>query len=172
MRGNVNNIGMIRTIKWWIYTVCVLWMLNGCSALKAPVVVKNRPMAGYKYVFIPQTKEVMSSKGDTWNGQYVSTAQSVNPREIISGVLMKNGFVVLPELKSELNAKTLIVNYGESGRRRLGLGSVTEVTIQFVSADTYELVSSCTAEEGHEKTEADDIRQAIHRALSKLFGNK
>ena len=88
--------------------------------------------------------------------------------EVISGVLINEGFIILPELKSELSNETLIVNYGESGRRNRGLGYTIEVTIQFISAKTKQMICSCTAE-GQGETEADDIRQAIRRALDGLF---
>ena len=39
---------------------------------------------------------------------------------------------------------------------------------QFISADTNELLCSCTGE-GQGETDADDIRQAINNALSSLF---
>ena len=50
-------------------------------------------------------------------------------------------------------------------------GYTIEVTIQFVSAKSNELISSCTAE-GQGQTEADDIRQAITRCLSALFSSE
>ena len=154
-------------IKLWISVVYTTIIFTSCGALKAPVIVKNAPIEGYRYVFITPTKELTSSIGYT----ELSTTKSVNPSDIISGELIKNGFIVLPELKSELNNKTLIVNYGESGRRNRGLGYTIEVTIQFVSAETHEMVCSCTAE-GQGATEADDIRLAIRRALSGLLGDK
>ena len=76
--------------------------------------------------------------------------------------------IILPELILELANETLIVNYGESGRRNRGLGYTIEVTIQFISAETKQMICSCTAE-GQGETEADDIRQAIRRALDGLF---
>lgn len=166
---------MIKIFKLWISIVFAVIMFSSCGALKTPVIVRNAPIEGYRYVFITPTKELTSSAGGTYGGQYgiygASTTKSVNPSDVISGELIKNGFVVLPELKSELNNKTLIVNYGESGRRNRGLGYTIEVTIQFISAETHELVCSCTAE-GQGETEADDIRQAIRRALAGLFDNK
>ena len=111
----------------------------------------------------------------TYGGQYgiygSSTTKSVNPSDVIAGILIKQGYIILPELKSELANETLIVNYGESGRRNRGLGYTIEVTIQFSSAKTNEMICSCTAE-GQGETEADDIRQAIRRALSSLFPEK
>ena len=74
----------------------------------------------------------------------------------------------LPELDPELLDKTLVVNYGESGRRNLNFGYLIEVTIQFLQARTHSVVCICTAE-GQGSTEADDIRIAINRALEPLF---
>ena len=68
----------------------------------------------------------------------------------------------------QLADKTLIVSYGETDRRYRGLGYTIEVTLQFVSAKSHEMVCSCTAE-GQGETEADDIRMAIQRAISGLF---
>ena len=66
------------------------------------------------------------------------------------------------------------MTYGESGRRNLWggvLGYTMEVTIQFLSAQTHEIICTCTAE-GLGDTEADDIRKAISRALDGLFGEQ
>ena len=97
-----------------------------------------------------------------------STTKSVNPSDIIAGILIQNGFIIVSEIKSELAKETVIVNYGESGRRNRRFGYTIEVTIQFISADTNQMICSCTAE-GQGSTEADDIRQAIKRALDGLF---
>ena len=114
-----------------------------------------------------------SSSGATIGGQYYSSGKSVNPSDVITGILTKEGFIALPELKPELTDQTLIVNYGESGKRVIawGLGGYTiEVTIQFISAKSHTLICSCTAE-GQGSTEADDIREAITRCLSGLLSN-
>ena len=96
------------------------------------------------------------------------TGKSVNPSDVITGILLKEGFIRLPELKPELTDETIIVNYGESGKRNRGLGYTIEVTIQFISAKSHTQICSCTAE-GQGETEADDIRQAITRCLSGLL---
>ena len=135
---------------------------------------KNSSVENYKYIYISPTKSLTSSAGYVDGGAsygvYGATqSKSVNPSDVISGILIKKGFIRLPELKEELNDKTLIVNYGESGKRDTGLGGYTiEVTIQFVSGKSSELVSSCTAE-GQGQTEADDIRQAITRCITALY---
>lgn len=89
---------------------------------------------------------------------------------MISGYLIKKGFVILPEKDDEVLSDTLIVNYGESGRRYvyLGMGYTTEVTIQFIAAQTNKIVCVTTAE-GIGDTEADDIKEAITRALDAIF---
>ena len=143
-----------------------------CASLRTPVVIKNAPIESFKYAYIPPTQNFMSSKradtSDDFGISSYSSTKTVNPRDVIAGKLIKAGFVILPEVKPELANETLIVNYGESGRRNNILEHSIEVAIQFVSAKTYEPVCSCTAE-GHGQTEADDIRKAIDRALSQMI---
>lgn len=162
----------MNTIKKVFFVVCSILILGNCAPLRLPVIVKNAPIETFKYAYISPTKELTSSSGRTYGGQYriygASITKSVNPSDVISGVLIKEGFIILPELKSELSNETLIVNYGESGRRNRGLGYTIEVTIQFISAKTKQMICSCTAE-GQGETEADDIREAIRRALDGLF---
>lgn len=158
----------MNAIKKCLFVICIILLVNGCAApLRTPVIVRNAPVEMYKYAYISPTKELISSTG----GKYGFTTKSVNPSDVIAGMLIKEGYIILPELKSELSNETLIVNYGESGRRNRGLGYTIEVTIQFISAKTNEMICSCTAE-GQGETEADDIRQAIRRALSSLFPEK
>ena len=165
----------MNTIKKWLLIICTILLENGCASLRMPTIVRNAPVEMYKYAYISPTKKLTSSIGGTYGGQYgiygSSTTKSVNPSDVIAGILIKEGYIILPELKSELSNETLIVNYGESGRRNRGFGYTIEVTIQFISAKTNEIICSCTAE-GQGETEADDIRQAIKRALSSLFPDK
>lgn len=144
-------------------------LASSCTSLKPPITTKNGDIKKYNYVYISPTNSLTSSSGTTLGGQYYSSTKSVNPSDIISGILSKEGYVRLPELNPELAEETLIVNYGESGTRSTGLGGYTiEVTIQFISAKTHSPVCSCTAE-GQGQTEADDIRKAITRCLTALF---
>ena len=159
-------------LKKQILVICGFLMLGACAPLRVPIIVKKSPIEMFKYAYISPTKELTSSTGSTYGGQYgiygSSTTKSVNPSDIIAGILIQNGFIIVPEIKSELAKETVIVNYGESGRRNRGFGYTIEVTIQFISADTNQMICSCTAEvQG--STEADDIRQAIKRALDGLF---
>ena len=145
-------------------------LVNSCAILKPPIITKNDSIGEFKYVFISPTNSLTSGTGATYGGQYYSSSKTVNPSDVISGILMKEGFILLPEIKQEVVDETLIVNYGESGRRNVvgGLGGYTiEVTIKLISAKTHETIYSCTAE-GQGATEADDIRKAITRCLSGL----
>lgn len=145
-----------------------IFTVVSCVPLKEVTVVKNENIKDYKYIYINPTKSLTSSSGAVY-GEYGSTvSKSVNPSDVISGILLKEGYFQLPEIKPELTDKTLIVNYGESGRRKKGLGYTIEVTIQFLTAKSHVPVCSCTAE-GQGSTEADDIRQAITRCLSGLL---
>jgi hypothetical protein len=164
----------MKTIK--LITIIIFSIiLQSCGPLKPVTVVKNKPIENFKYIYISPTKSLTSSSGGVYGGDYglygSSTSKSVNPSDVISGILTKQGFIRLPELKDDLINETLIINYGESGRRDRGLGYTIEVTIQFVSGKSNELISSCTAE-GQGETEADDIRQAITRCLSGLQSNE
>lgn len=144
----------------------------GCASLRPATSIKNGSLDSYKYIYITPTNSLTSSSGATISGQYYSSSKTVNPSDVITGILTKEALIRLPELKPELTDETLIVNYGESGRRNTGLGGYTiEVTMQFVSAKTSSLVCSCTAE-GQGSTEADDIRQAITRCLTELTSKR
>ncbi len=117
-------------------------------------------------IVINQTQTLTSGHSSNINGH--SEIKSVNPRDIISGYLTKKGFIVLDKIDDFLIEKTLIVNYGESGKRSFGFGYATETTIQFITAKSKELVASITAE-GCGDTEADDIKKAIRKAINALF---
>lgn len=153
-------------------------LLGSCGPLRTPTVIKNAPVENYRYAYVTETQALTSSTGYSngngggfmglFSGGTNITTKTVNPGDVISGELAKYGFVILSELTPEQEAQTVIVNYGESGSRKRGLKKTTEVTIQFISADSKQLICSCTAE-GQGQTEADNIREAIRRALSALF---
>lgn len=152
--------------------VIISFLLCSCAPLRPATSIKNGSIDSYKYIYITPTNSLTSSSGATINGQYYTSSKTVNPTDVITGILTKEGLIRLPELKSELINETLIINYGESGKRNTGLGGYTiEVTIQFISSKTSSLVCSCTAE-GQGSTEADDIRQAITRCLASLLSKE
>jgi len=142
--------------------------MNSCFTLQPATSIKKEELGNYQYIYISPTSSLTSSTGSTIEGQYYSTSKTVNPSDLIAGYLSKRGYLILPKFNPELLGETVIINYGESDRRNVGLGGYTiEVTIQFLSADTNKLICSCTAE-GLGSTEADDIRKAINRCLSEI----
>lgn len=144
----------------------------GCARLKPIEVIQNGLIDDFKYVVISPTNTTNSSSSFLISGQYILTSESVNPADVIAGRFTKAGFVRIPTIDEKLLDQTLIVNYGESGRRKTGLGGYTvEVMIQLVSAASKTPVCSCTAE-GQGETEADDIRIALRRCLSAILGPK
>ena len=161
----------MKTIKFFAI-IFLSVLVSNCSPLKPPTITKNDSIEKYKYVFVTPTSSLTSTSGNVYGGRYSAygstNTKTVNPSDIIKGSLLKNGFIILPELKNEFAEETLIINYGESGRRNRGMGYTIEVTIQFISAKSNMPVSSCSAE-GQGETEADDIRIAINRCLSGLL---
>ena len=165
----------MKKIKLCIWIICTILSFNSCAPLKDPIIISNADISSYKYIYITPTQVITSSSGGIVANQFgvydTTDTKSINPSDIISGVLLKQGYIIIPHLNSELFNDTLIVNYGESGRRNRGLGYTIEVTIQFISAKTNELIYSCTAE-GQGSKETDDIRIAINRALSSIPSKK
>ena len=154
----------MRYLKPLFLTIIVVLTLTSCGSLRPATVTRHSSLEGYKYAYINSTSTKVGSAGYFYNGMGASETKSTNPSEIISGFLMKKGFIIVPELKPENESHTIVVNYAETGRRNLNLGYAIEITIQILSATDNSLLCTGTAE-GQGSTEADDIRQAITRAL-------
>lgn len=152
----------------------LMLLVSSCASLKPVTYNGNTSLIGYKYTYITPTSGLSSSSGGVYGnayGVYGSTiSKSINPADVISGILMKNGFTLIPELDDELKDRTIIINYGETGRRNVFWGYTIEITLQILSADTLEVLCTTTAE-GMGSTEADDIRIAITRAMEAIFPN-
>ena len=56
------------------------------------------------------------------SGMVLPYSQSVNPRDVIAGMLSKKGYIILNELDDRFRHETVIVNYGESNRRNFCIG--------------------------------------------------
>ena len=156
----------------FLSVICCILFLSSCASLQPAIVTRHTPLDGYRYVYITPTTGLTSGSGGVYGGNYgvygSSVNKSVNPSDIIAGYMMRKGYVQVPEIKPELASQTLIINYGETGRRDIWGGLLIEITLQFLSAQSHEVVCTSTAE-GMGETEADDIRIAINRALDELF---
>lgn len=149
-------------------------VLGGCAILKPVESKKFGDISAYKYAVIGQTQTLGSSAGSgyvgygTGGGFMISVSKSVNPSDVIAGILMNKGFIIVD---STTNPKqTLLVKYGQGDKRNVlgGLGGYTlEVSIQILDFTTNEPLFTCKAE-GQGETESDDIREAITRCLQDL----
>lgn len=149
--------------------VLIAGVIGGCAVLQEPQVKRFHDMNGYKYAIIPQTASHTSGSGgisyDMGFGMVASGAvsKSVNPGEVIAGILMKKGYIVVD--KSDRDG-AFIVKYGQGDSRMLG--EILEITIQMLDSKTHEPLFICTAEGKMGDTETDNIRKAIARCLRDL----
>jgi hypothetical protein len=156
-----------------ILFVIINTVLVGCVAINPPlkkvVILNKQDYNRFKYFYITPSATLTSGTGVIYGLNGATISKSINPSDLISGILTKKNFIRLSQVNPDLSDQTMVVNFGESGRRDTGLGGYTiEVTIQFVSANNNEIISSCTAE-GQGLTESDDVRIAIERCLNELI---
>lgn len=148
-------------------TGLLVFIMNGCAILKPTQVNKLQDTSMYRYAIVGQTQTLTSGSGavymgyGTGGGFGASSSKSINPADVISGILMKKGFVIL---SSPNHKPTLLVRYGQGDKRNVGSGYILGVAIQMLDSKTHDLVFTCSAE-GLGETEADDVRQAIERCL-------
>lgn len=173
-----NTIGRMEKIYKYacigIITVFAIITFSGCASMRPPVIhTYDDSIENYRYFYITPTGDYSSSSGVYGNQNvfYIGSTKSINPASIISGILLKNGFIQVNEVNPNNAKETMIVNFGETSRRNVNLGYSIEVTIQFISAYTQHPICICTAE-GQGETEADDVREAIQNALKPLFNSK
>lgn len=164
---------MNRPLSLPLLLICALLavLMSGCASMRAPIVETfDDNIFNYKYFYISPTGDYTSNAGIHGNmyGVYGAPTKSTNPSTAIAGILFNNGFIQVNEVLPDNAKETMIVNFGETGRRNVNLGYSIEVTIQFISASTQRPICTCTAE-GQGETEADDVRIAIKRALDPLF---
>ena len=158
-------------MKKFFFLLLTAITFTSCYTLQVPTTSVAKDLHNYAYAYVIQTSAVTGSSGVYGNqfGVYGGSTKSTNPSEVISGYLMKRGYAILPELDPNLADKTLIVNYGHTGKRQLSLFAYSNIVlIQFRDAKSHELVAQSEAE-GCGEDEAADILQAIHRALDSIF---
>lgn len=150
-------------------------MLSGCVTLEPTVITKsdNDDISNYKFFYINPTGSKTGSSGVVVGNQYGvyggSATKTTDPCDVITGFLIRKGFVRVASIDDSNRAQTFVINYGEVGRRETGLGGYTiEIVLQFISANTNDVICTVTGE-GQGETEADDIRIAIERCLNTAF---
>ena len=155
-----------------LFAIAFICLLSSCAITLRPVSVQHsESLFNYKYFYIQPTGTVNASpsSGAVVGNMVISgDSKSVNPGDLIAGQLIKVGFIRVPELRDDIKDMTFIVNYGETGSRPVTLGYTTEITLQFVSAATLDLICTCTGE-GIGDTKADDVEKAVYRCLQQVF---
>lgn len=148
--------------------------LSSCSVAKYSQFHQNKTLDGYHYFYVNETSSLTSGHGLVLGGSYGigggSTSNSVNPADVITGYMVKHGFVrVASDDEKHIN-QTIRITCGESGRISYGLGSsALEMTIQFIDASNEEIILTSTAA-GFGETLGDDVRIAIKHCMENIFG--
>jgi hypothetical protein len=87
-------------------------LLASCVELQPVCVTRYNTLDQYTYFYITPTESKTGSSGGVFGNGYgvygYSRTKSTNPADIISGFMIKKGFIQLPELKDELADKTII----------------------------------------------------------------
>ncbi|MDT8383601.1 MAG: hypothetical protein RRB22_04230 [Gammaproteobacteria bacterium] len=157
-------------MKKYALTLTVI-LLTGCASIapsadiKPPHFESRHSVSNFAFAII-QDGETINSALITQSGGYT---KSTDPASLISGVLLKMGVTRLFKVPDGNKDKLLLVTWGISGTRKIGmLGAYSqEITILMRKADNLDIVYKCTAE-GIGSTEADDIREAVFSCLSGL----
>lgn len=162
--------------KLFLSAILLATLLSSCGSLRPTTINRNSEddLKNYTYFFVNpagvKSSSTTSVIGNNLGVFGATTTKSTDPIDIISGYLMKLGYVRVANIDDDISDKTLVISYGETGRRSLNLGYAIEITLQFTSAKTHALVCTVTGE-GQGDTEADDIRDAITRCLDTAFEN-
>lgn len=163
---------MYMYIKMKLLSLSIVLLLCGCGALEPAQQRHFKNISAYHYAYINAAHTLHSGVGVDYSGGNFSfnksVSKSANPTDIIAGILMKKGFIIVSSPTSHSHtAQILVVNYGQSGKRELGLlgDTALEVSIQMLDAQTKEPVFVCTAE-GQGDTESDSLAEAINRCLA------
>lgn len=159
---------MRKFVLFIILSVVLAIGLVSCAIPRQTSVSNSFSLEKYKYFVLGRGTSIESVKSYTSVNStfgYSNTySRNANTDDIISAYLIKRGLICLPNIQDSFIGETLIINCYKSNSRTGILGSVTEVTMQFLSVQPYSVLCVVTAE-ALEDTEADDIRVACIKCL-------
>lgn len=165
----------MKTLKITAILAVVPLFLISCATLNPVTYTGDPNLQDYQYAFINSTSQVSSNSGIVLGNQYGvyggTDTKSVVPGDIIKGQMIKHGFTIVPQITPDIANKTLIINFGETGERKVTWGKITEIVLQFVRAGDNKVIYTVTSE-GFGDTKADDIRIAIERAFKEIFNEQ
>ena len=158
-------------LKKIIVLTLVPLIFASCVILQPVRVTRSASLDNFTYFYITPTETKTGSSGGVYGHGYgvygSSHSKSTNPADIISGYLIKRGMIRLPEVKDNLADKTMIINYGETGRRSTGLGYTIEITLQILSAKTSEVICVVTV-----RQRLTILESLLIAVLKRCTGNK
>ena len=160
--------------KGFIILILLSIVMSGCVTLQPTTITRSDKdgFSNYKYFYVNPTGTITGSTGMVVGNQYGvyggSSTKSTSPCDVITGFLIGKGFVRVVNIDDNNKDKTFIINYGEVGRRMGFFCDNIEISLQFTSASTNEVICTVTGE-GDGETEADVIRKAIERCLNTAF---
>lgn len=153
--------------------ICILILAGitgwGSAQLKVPTSQIYETLKGYKYVYVTPTKEIISYK-DAYGipySDYGLPPKRLVPSEAIKDYLVQMGHKVIPSIKSETAAKTMVVSFGYTGQRQLNtfaLSFASGVIIRISNAKTNKTIATYQAE-SYGRDVAGNVREAIFDAL-------
>lgn len=146
--------------------------ISSIAQLYAPSAKIEDNLKGYKYVYVVPTNGITSNSGIHSNsyGVYGGPTKTINPSETIKGYFIRLGYTCLASIDPNLANITMIVSFGQTGRRMLSpLSSAysSGIIIQISNAKTHKVLATYQAE-GCGSDETEDITQALYSAL-RLF---
>lgn len=148
--------------------------MSGCVTLKPTSITRNDKddFSNYKYFYVNTAGTKTSGSGVVVGNQYGvyggSSTKSIDPCDVITGFLIRKGYIRVAEINDSNRDETFVINYGEIGKRTAGFAYTFEVVLQFISANANEVICTVTGE-GYGETEADGIRRGILRCLDTAF---
>ena len=157
-----------------IYILLLCIVLSGCVTLQPTTITRsdNDNFSKYKYFYVNPTGSKTGSSGAVFGNQYGvfggSSTKSTAPCDVITGFLIRKGYVRVAEINDDNRGETFVINYGEVGRRMGFFCDNIEIVLQFISASTSDVFCTVSGE-GSGETEADVIRVAIERCLNTAF---
>lgn len=154
-----------------IILLSLVCLISACASvmpstdIREPQIQSAIPINSYVLAIINDGQAIHSAVASSGTAY----TRSFDPDDAIAGVLLKHGISRIYEAPKTNLDKTLLITWGVSGSRNIGmLGAYSqEITILMRQADNSEVVYKCTAE-GIGSTEADDIREATNSCLSGL----
>ena len=115
---------LLSIYKVFAFLLVSLSAFSSCVTLRPATVTLKNDISRYIRVYIPSTQMVHGTAAIVVSGMTLPYSQSVNPRDVIAGMLAKRGYIILNKLDERLLQETIIVNYGDSDRRNIRLGGI------------------------------------------------